>query len=132
MNEQPGSRFLEDDATCLIRWRYCRRQLSLQQRSEQTRCGTGLAEEVAKGYPELVSFDADGKPQTVRYLELSAMLLNELQTQAKENQRQAGQIQHQAHENQWLSAQVAQLKGMFEQALEAQRDSRSLVAAFNR
>ena len=63
-----------------------------------TRCSTDLAEEVARSYPELVSF-ADGKPQTVRYLELSAMLLNKLQTQAKENQRQAGQIQHQAHEN---------------------------------
>ena len=97
-----------------------------------TRCSTDLAEEVARSYPELVSFDADGKPQTVRYLELSAMLLNKLQTQAKENERQARQIQHQAHENQWLSAQVAQLKGMFEQALAAQRDSRSLVAAFNR
>lgn len=43
-------------------------------------------------YPELVSYGPDGKPQTVRYLELTAMLLNELQKQAKENRMQAGQI----------------------------------------
>jgi hypothetical protein len=31
-----------------------------------------------------------------------------------------------------LSAQVAQLKGLFEQALATQRGTRSLAAAFNR
>ena len=40
-----------------------------------------IAEEVARLYPELVSYGPDGKPQTVRYLELTAMLLNELQKQ---------------------------------------------------
>jgi len=59
-----------------------------------------------------VVYGPDGKLMTVRYSMLSAMLLNELQKQAKENQR--------------LSAQVAQLKGMFEQAMAAQRGSRSL------
>ena len=42
-----------------------------------------IAEEVAKIYPELVSYDADGKVVTVRYHELIPMLLNEAQRQAE-------------------------------------------------
>jgi trimeric autotransporter adhesin len=92
-----------------------------------------VAEEVARNYPELVSYGEDGKPQTVRYLELDAMLLNELQKQdrqlqkvsAKVAEEQAsnamlrGELQQQAAQNQRLSAQMAQLKGMFEQAMAA-------------
>jgi hypothetical protein len=44
---------------------------------------------VARVYPELVDYGDDGRPQPVRYLELGAMLLNELQKQAAENQRQS-------------------------------------------
>jgi hypothetical protein len=40
-----------------------------------------VAEEVARVYPELVSRGADGKVQSVRYLEFTALLLNELQKQ---------------------------------------------------
>jgi hypothetical protein len=43
-----------------------------------------IVEEVAKVYPELVVKGTDGKPQTVAYHLLPAMLLNELQTQARE------------------------------------------------
>jgi hypothetical protein len=46
-----------------------------------------IAEEVAKVYPELVVNGADGKPQTVAYHLLPAMLLNELQKQARANDR---------------------------------------------
>ena len=38
-----------------------------------------IAEEVEELFPELVSYDNDGKPYSVRYHELPAMLLNELQ-----------------------------------------------------
>ena len=62
-----------------------------------------VAEEVAKVYPELVSFGPDGKPMTVHYLMLSAMLLNELQKQATENQRLAAQVNR-------LSAQMVAMK----------------------
>ena len=41
-----------------------------------------MAEEVARIYPELVTGDNDGKLQSVRYIELTSLLLNELQ---KEN-----------------------------------------------
>ena len=37
-----------------------------------------IAEEVAQVFPELVIYDADGKPFTVRYEMLAVLLLNEL------------------------------------------------------
>jgi hypothetical protein len=43
-----------------------------------------IAEEVAKVYPELVTRDAQGKIDGVRYEELAPMLLNEVQKQASE------------------------------------------------
>ncbi len=90
-----------------------------------------VAEEVAKVYPELVSYGPDGKPMTVRYLTLSAMLLNELQKQNSElrnqaaaNQRQAEQLQRQSQQ---LGRQAQQIKKMAEveastrRALDLQR-----------
>jgi len=49
-----------------------------------------IAEEVAEVAPELVASDADGKPDSVKYHVLPALLLNELQKQravAQEHQR---------------------------------------------
>jgi Chaperone of endosialidase len=46
-----------------------------------------VAEEVARVYPELVTRGLDGKVQSVRYLEFTALLLNELQRQAKETRQ---------------------------------------------
>ncbi|MGB7554388.1 MAG: tail fiber domain-containing protein [Candidatus Korobacteraceae bacterium] len=40
-----------------------------------------IAEEVAQVYPELVAYDKDGQPYTVKYPFLAPMLLNELQKQ---------------------------------------------------
>jgi hypothetical protein len=40
-----------------------------------------IAEEVAKVYPEMVVYDKDGQPYTVKYQLLAPMLLNELQKQ---------------------------------------------------
>jgi hypothetical protein len=51
-----------------------------------------VAEEVARVYPELVVHGTDGKPLTVRYLELNAMLLNELQKQARENRELRSEV----------------------------------------
>jgi len=42
-----------------------------------------IAEEVEEVYPELVVHDKDGESYSVRYHELPAMLLNELQKQNK-------------------------------------------------
>jgi hypothetical protein len=40
-----------------------------------------IAEEVAKVYPEMVGYDKDGQPSSVKYQSLAPMLLNELQKQ---------------------------------------------------
>lgn len=47
-----------------------------------------IAEEVAKVYPELVAYDNDGQPYSVRYQYLSTMLLNELQKQYRRAEEQ--------------------------------------------
>jgi hypothetical protein len=51
-----------------------------------------VAEEVARVYPELVTYGDDGKPISVANHLLPAMLLNELQKQVRENQRKDAQI----------------------------------------
>ncbi len=51
-----------------------------------------VPEEVARVYPELVTYSADGKVETVRYSELTGLLLNELQKQTNENARQAERL----------------------------------------
>jgi len=95
-----------------------------------------VAEEVAKVYPELVVYGPDGKVMTVRYLMLSAMLLNELQKQTRQ----------QADQNRKLAAQVAELKAnqehqrvafeqrvaTLERALASRESDGKLAAAFNR
>jgi hypothetical protein len=99
-----------------------------------------IAEEVARVYPELVSYDPDGKPQTVQYQNLIAMLLNELQKQSNElhrevvaNQKQAQQIAQQSIQlhrqmvaNQKQAQEIAQLRTTQEQqigALEARLEA---------
>ncbi|MGC2111566.1 MAG: tail fiber domain-containing protein [Candidatus Korobacteraceae bacterium] len=73
-----------------------------------------IAEEVAQIYPELVAYDNDGKPYTVRYQYLASMLLNEVQKQyrrAEEESQirvtQQGRIESQ---QQQISAQQTQIK----------------------
>jgi hypothetical protein len=51
-----------------------------------------IAEEVAKIYPDLVAYNPDGSPYTVRYQYLSSMLLNELQKQYRKAQSQQTRI----------------------------------------
>jgi hypothetical protein len=48
-----------------------------------------VAEEVSRVYPELVTRGADGKVQSVRYQEFTALLLNELQKQTKQARKLA-------------------------------------------
>jgi hypothetical protein len=54
-----------------------------------------IAEEVAELYPDLVAYDEEGKPYSVRYHVLPAMLLNELQKldqRDRERQRELGML----------------------------------------
>jgi hypothetical protein len=45
-----------------------------------------IAEEVAEVFPELVVYDDQGRPETVKYHLLSTMLLNELQKERERNE----------------------------------------------
>jgi hypothetical protein len=47
-----------------------------------------VAEEVAKVYPDLVVYDDNGQPETVRYHFVNALLLNEVQRQARRAEAQ--------------------------------------------
>ena len=78
-----------------------------------------VAEEVAKVYPELVSYGPDGKPMTVHYLMLSAMLLNELQKQAGENHRLAAENQRLTAQVNGVSAQMVTMKTSIDQVQES-------------
>jgi len=57
-----------------------------------------VAEEVERVYPELVGRGRDGQLQSVRYLEFTALLLNELQKQNSQIQKQANDSQKQVNE----------------------------------
>ncbi len=98
-----------------------------------------VAEEVARIYPELVSYGADGKVETVNYLTVTSMLLNELQKQTRENQRQSQQLSRQAEQLARLSGQMAAQRAAFQKRLSAlertmqvQNRNGNLTAAFNR
>jgi Chaperone of endosialidase len=68
-----------------------------------------VAEEVERVYPELVVHGTDGKVQSVRYLELTALLLNELQKQTRHMQTQASQLREQASQLQKQSSETQEL-----------------------
>ena len=83
----------------------------------QTRQYGLVAEEVAKVAPELVVFNQDGTPETVRYHFVNAMLLNEVQKQRrrieeqqKNNDEQNNTIARQQTEIQELAARMAKLE----------------------
>jgi hypothetical protein len=80
-----------------------------------------VAEEVATLYPELVVRAATGEVQTVKYLELIPMLLNELQRQRQEFQ-QALQGQQQALQRQ--QHELAELRALVGQGRELAASSR--------
>jgi hypothetical protein len=52
-----------------------------------------IAEEVADVYPDLVVYDRDGQPETVRYHLINALLLNEVQKQHNTIEQQKDEIE---------------------------------------
>jgi len=65
------------------------RPVTFHYKSDQNPAGRRLqygliAEDVAEVYPDLVVYDSDGKPETVRYHLVNALLLNEVQKQHRE------------------------------------------------
>jgi hypothetical protein len=84
-----------------------------------------VAEEVEKVNPDLVAHDDQGKPYTVRYEAVNAMLLNEF---LKEHCRMKEQVQM----NQRQEATIARLeRALEEQAAQIQKVSSQLNALGN-
>jgi len=80
-----------------------------------------IAEEVAKVYPELVTRNAQGQVEAIRYQELAPMLLNEVQRQQHQlaaQTREIAVLKAQARELADLKAQNAALAARLER-LEA-------------
>ena len=77
-----------------------------------------IAEEVAEIAPELVAYDAEGKPYSVRYHVLAPMLLNELQKQQRTVDAQRAQLGLESERNAAQQDQITKLLSRLE-ALEA-------------
>ena len=82
-----------------------------------------VAEEVEKVNPDLVARDDKGKPYTVRYEAVNAMLLNEFLKERRKNEQQEAKIVQQQKQIQTLT------DALKEQAAQIQRVSAELAAA---
>ncbi len=114
-------------------------------RYKQDRTGTiqyGLvAEEVARVYPELVTYGVDGKVETVRYSELTGMLLNELQrqtgqvrkisTQVRAEQREIAELKADRDRERARRAAFEARLSALEQTSETRSEGGKLATAFN-
>jgi hypothetical protein len=81
-----------------------------------------VAEQVAKVNPDLVARDEEGKPYTVRYEAVNAMLLNEFLKEHRKNEQQEAKI---ADQQKQIEALTESFK---EQAAQMQKVSARLVA----
>jgi hypothetical protein len=89
-----------------------------------------IAEEVAEKNPDLVTRDADGKPETVRYEAVNAMLLNEFLKQHRVVQEQNHRIRQQEATIVGLKSTVAQQKKDFRAiAAKQQQEIQDLTAS---
>ena len=78
-----------------------------------------IAEDVAKVSPELITRDEEGKPQTVRYEAVNAMLLNEFLKEHRKNEQQESKIEQQ-------EATIAQQQKQIEALTRLQKVSAQL------
>jgi hypothetical protein len=69
-----------------------------------------IAEEVEQQAPELVLYNKDGQPESVRYNFVNAMLLNEVQRQQQELDSQRAQLDAQQSELERQKAEMDQLR----------------------
>jgi hypothetical protein len=69
-----------------------------------------IAEEVAEGFPDLVTFDRNGQPEGVRYHLITPLLLNEVQKQNRTVEAQEETIEQQKAEIEGLKARLARLE----------------------
>jgi len=69
-----------------------------------------IAEEVADVYPDLVANGTDGKPEAIRYQEMNALLLNELQKQRRAADAQQCEIERQKDVIDRLQSRLAEIE----------------------
>jgi hypothetical protein len=69
-----------------------------------------IAEDVADVYPDLVVYDRDGRPETVRYHLVNALLLSEVQKQHRTVEAQEKLIEEQRAEIEGLKARLTRLE----------------------
>jgi Chaperone of endosialidase len=81
-----------------------------------------IAEDVAKVDPDLVVYDTDGKPFTVRYDAVNTMLLNEFLKEHRRVEQQSKNIQEQ-------EATITELKRDFQSKLTEQQNRINVLAS---
>jgi hypothetical protein len=84
-----------------------------------------IAEEVAQVYPDLVAYDPDGKPYTVKYQYLATMLLNEVQKQYHRAEAEAKVITEQEDK---IEAQQRQIESLQIQVQQQKEELRERIA----
>jgi hypothetical protein len=89
-----------------------------------------VAEDVEKVNPDLVVRDKEGKPYTVRYDQVNAMLLNEFLKEHRKNERQESKLERQeakiARQEKQIEALIAGLQKVSAQ-LEASKPAPQVV-----
>jgi hypothetical protein len=87
-----------------------------------------IAEDVAQVSPELITRDEEGKPQTVRYEAVNAMLLNEFLKEHRKVEELRSIISHQESE---FRAAIAELKAQVQKVsaqMELNHSTRVMAA----
>jgi len=79
-----------------------------------------VAEEVEKVNPDLIIRDKEGKPYTVRYEQINAMLLNEFLKEHRKNETQQGKIEEQGVTISQLKSTLTKQQKRFESKLAQQ------------
>jgi hypothetical protein len=86
-----------------------------------------IAEEVAEVYPDLVGRNPEGQPESVRYEQVNAMLLNEFLKEHRRGEEQDCEIQEQGMTIAELRSEIRNLAAMVkEQASEVRKVSAQL------
>ncbi len=84
-----------------------------------------IAEEVAEVFPELAVYNSEGEPETVKYQDLTPMLLNEVQKMQAAAGRQEEQLKS-------LGARVEELEGLLRKAHEEMSHGHRPIPGKNR
>jgi Chaperone of endosialidase len=79
-----------------------------------------IAEDVAKVYPDMVGYDKDGQPSSVKYQSLAPMLLNEVQKQNAQLQKQNAQLQSEVQIREEQNRKLEDRLAVLEAALSTQ------------